>query len=166
MPTKRITLLAILTALALVLFLIESLFPPLFIPGAKMGLSNIVTLLALLMLHPKDVALLVIVRTILGATLAGIPSTLLYSLPAGLISLAISAALLYGVFPRISLVAISVAAAVTHNAVQNVIYCLVTGSPQLLSYLPYLAAAGAVAGVITGYAVWLVVRVIARGDWG
>ncbi|MCL1795827.1 MAG: Gx transporter family protein [Clostridia bacterium] len=159
MSIKRLALLSILTALALIMFFVESMFPPLFVPGAKMGLSNVVTLLALLTLRPLDAMTLIVVRTVLGATLSGTPSAVMYSLPAGLASAALSMALLRFVFPRVSLVAISAAAAVVHNAVQNVIYCLVTGSPEMLVFLPPLALAGAAAGAATGYAVICIVRV-------
>ena len=44
---RRIATLAVLTAMGLIMFMVESLFPPLFLPGAKMGLSNIFSLLTL-----------------------------------------------------------------------------------------------------------------------
>ncbi len=160
MSIKRLSLLSILTALALILFVIESLFPPLFIPGAKMGLSNLVTLFTLVVLGPLNAVTLVIVRTTLGSLFSGGLSTLMYSLPAGICSVLLSAALMKGLFPRISLVAISIAAAVMHNLVQNAVYCLIMQSPQMLGYLPYLAVAGVAAGLINGYAVHLLVKVI------
>lgn len=160
MNVKRLTLLSILTALSLILFIVESLFPPLFIPGAKMGLSNVVTLFTLVLLGPLNAVLLVVMRTTMGALITGSISSLLYSLPAGLVSVLVSAALLGLAFPRVSLTAISVVAAVFHNITQNAVYCLITQSPQMLAYMPYLALAGAAAGLITGYAVYLMLRVI------
>ena len=149
---------AVLTAIALVIHVVESLFPPLFIPGAKMGLSNIVTLITLCLMGPVDALLLVVVRTTVGAMFAGGFSTLIYSLPAGLISALISALLANTVFPRISLVAVSVVAATVHNMAQNLLYCLVTGTPRMLLYLPYLALAGVVAGFITGYTAYRIMK--------
>jgi len=44
---KRQVQLAMLTAVALVLHIIESLLPPLPVPGAKIGLANVATLISL-----------------------------------------------------------------------------------------------------------------------
>lgn len=160
MHSKRMAMLSILTAFALIIFVIESLFPPLFIPGAKLGLSNVVTLLTLCLLGPGDALLLTLLRTVLGALVTGGISTLMYSLPAGVASVLLSALLMRRAFPRISLVAVSVAASVLHNLTQNLIYCLISQTPQMLGYAPYLAMVGAAAGLVTGYAAFLVIRTI------
>ena len=125
-----------------------------------MGLSNIVTLLALCMTGPFGALLLIIVRTTLGSMFTGGLSTLMYSLPAGIISVLASALLMRTLFPRVSLVAVSVVAATLHNTVQNLLYCFITDTPRMLLYLPYLALAGVVAGFITGYAAYTIIRYI------
>ena len=99
MRVKRITILSVLVALAMIMFMVESLFPPLFIPGAKLGLSNIFTLLALVLLGPIDALLLIIVRTVFTSMLFGGFSILMYSLPAGIVSVVVSAILLQFAFP-------------------------------------------------------------------
>ncbi len=147
---KRIALLGILTALATITFMIEGLFPPLFLPGAKMGISNIFTLLAVILLSPLDGLILVAVRTTLGSLFTGGLSSWLYSFSAGVASVIVSGLLVFLFFDKISVVAISVAAAVVHNAVQNTVFCLVTGTPEMFVYLPYLALMGIVAGLIVG----------------
>ena len=157
--TKRITLLSIFTSLALITFLIESHFPPLFLPGAKMGLSNIFTLMCLVILTPLDAFILIFVRTFLASLFFGGINTLIFSLPAGVISVALSSVLTYA-FPKISLVAISVASAVLHNLVQNLIYVWVTGLKLMLGYMPYLALIGILAGVIVGVCAQLVIKAI------
>ena len=68
---KRIATLSVLCAMGLIMFMVESLFPPLFLPGAKMGLSNIFSLLTLYMLGPIDALVVVVVRTILGSMFGG-----------------------------------------------------------------------------------------------
>ncbi|MHB1314446.1 MAG: Gx transporter family protein [Christensenellales bacterium] len=160
MKTKRITVLSVLTALAMIMFMVESLFPPLFIPGAKLGLSNIFTLLALVMLGPADALALIGVRTILGSAFFGGFSTLMYSLPAGIVSVLVSILLLYLFFPHISIVAISVTAAVMHNLTQNIIYCVVSRTPQMYAYMPYLALVGVLAGLVIGFTARLIVKYV------
>ena len=155
---RRLAYLSVLTAMGLIMFMVESLFPPLFLPGAKMGLSNIFSLLALFVLGPVDALILVVIRTVLGSLFVGNISTLLYSLTAGIVSVVISAILVQFVYPKISVVAISVVSAIMHNLTQNVVFCLVSNTPQMFSYMPWLALLGIVAGLIVGFAVWLILR--------
>ncbi len=157
---RRIALLSVLTAMGLIMFMVESLFPPLFLPGAKMGLSNIFSLLALFVLGPTEAFILVIVRTTLGSVFTGNVSTLIYSMTAGLTSVAVSTLLVEFVYPRISIVSVSVVAAVMHNLAQNVVFCLVSNTPEMFAYMPWLALIGVVAGIIVGFAVWFVLRTV------
>lgn len=155
---RRLAYLSVLTAMGLITFMIESLFPPLFLPGAKMGLSNIFSMLALFTLGPVDAFIVVVVRTTLGSVFTGNVSTLLYSMSAGIVSVIISALLVQFVYPRVSIVAISVVSAVMHNLTQNVVFCLISNTPQMFSYMPWLALLGVVAGLVVGFAVWLILR--------
>ena len=157
---KRIAGTAILAALALISFIIESLFPPLFIPGAMMGLSNIFTFLALILYGGGSGLATVLVKCLLGAVFGGNFSALMYSLPASLAALGAEYALFKLLFPKTSLVAISVVAAVIHNLVQNLVFCLVTQTPEALTYLPYLAVTGALAGVIVGLTCWSSLKIL------
>ena len=85
---KRLALCGILCGAALTIFVIEAQIPlPLPLPGMKLGLSNIITLFALLYLSPRDAFLILIARIILGTIFTGQPSTLLYSLSGGLVCL-------------------------------------------------------------------------------
>ena len=68
---KRIATLSVLCAMGLIMFMVESLFPPLFLPGAKMGLSNIFSLLTLYLLGPVDALIVVVGRTVLGSMFGG-----------------------------------------------------------------------------------------------
>ena len=155
---KRLAMLSVLTAMALIMFMVESLFPPLFIPGAKMGLSNIFSLLAVFLLGPTDAIILVVVRTTLGSVFTGNVSTLLYSMTAGIVSVLVSSILVEFAYPHVSIVAISVVSAVVHNLTQNVVFCLISNTPQMFAYMPVLALIGVLAGVIVGFGVWFILR--------
>lgn len=156
--SKRIASLAILSALGLIMFMVESLFPPLFIPGAKMGLSNIFSLLTLVVMSPFDAIIVVFVRTIVGSFFVGSMSTLIYSLTAGMVSVLISSLLYKFVFPNITLIALSAVSAVFHNLTQNIVFCLVTNTPQVFVYMPYLALLGVMAGIFVGIVVKLIIK--------
>ena len=157
---RRVATLAVLTAMGLIMFMVESLFPPLFLPGAKMGLSNIFSLLTLFVLGPIEAIILVVIRTTLGSIFTGNISTLMYSMTAGLVSVIVSIILVEFVYPKVSIVAISVVAAVMHNLTQNIVFCLVSNTPEMYSYMPWLGLLGIVAGIIVGFAVWFILRAV------
>lgn len=158
-------MLAVITALALITYLIEGLFPPLFVPGAKMGLSNIFSLVAIIVLGPADAVIMVVVRTLIGG-LFGNVSALLYSLAAGIISVLTEIILIYALYPRISLLAVSVAGAVLHNLTQNVIYMFVTNTAGVMAYSPYLALIGILSGLIVGVAAYLLIKKVPMRIYG
>ena len=103
---KKIAVLAIFITLSLITFIIENQFPPLFVPGARMGLANIFSFTALIMFSPVEAFIVVAVRTGLGAIYAGNVSALLYSFTGGVVSMAISSVLMYTVYPRVSVMAV------------------------------------------------------------
>lgn len=148
--TRRYALLAVLTGCSLVVFLIENRLPPLFFPGAKIGLANFFTLCALVLFSPREGILLVLARTILGAMFATTPTVLLYSLTGGLVSVAVSALLLYSPKAHFSLPAVSATAAVLHNLTQCCVFALITATPLVLWYFPYLALIGCLSGCCIG----------------
>ena len=157
---RRVATLGVLTAMGLIMFMVESLFPPLFLPGAKMGLSNIFSLLTLFVLGPTEALILVLVRTSLGSVFTGNVSTLMYSMTAGVVSVVVSIILVEFVYPKVSIVAISVVAAVMHNLTQNIVFCFASNTPEMFSYMPWLALLGVVAGIIVGFAVWFILRAV------
>lgn len=160
---KRIATLSVLCAMGLIMFMVESLFPPLFLPGAKMGLSNIFSMLTLFLLGPVDALVVVVVRTVLGSLFGGGVSTLMYSLTAGIVSVVVSAFLVEFVYPNASIIAISIVSAICHNITQNVVFCLVSNTPEMFSYMPWLALVGILAGLIVGFAVNLILRALPNG---
>ena len=156
---KKISVLALMTALGLIMFMIESMFPPLFFPGAKMGLSNIFSLLTLILYGLPEALLVAAARTVLGSLFAGNASLLLYSLTAGIVSVCVSRLLLFA-FPKISILCVSIVSAVVHNCVQLFVYFLQTQTPLIFSELPYLVLLGVLAGVIVGITVIVTVKAI------
>ncbi len=156
-PTTKITLCAILTALAIVSFVIENLFPPIIFAGARIGVSNIFILLTLIVLGIPYAYIALTVKTLLGSLFAGNISMLIYSLPAGAIALTAETLLLVFV-KKISLPAVSVVGAVTNSAVQNIVFCIITGTLEILYYLPYLILIAVLSGLTIGVAVFLIVK--------
>ena len=154
--TKRLVLLAMLTAVAMILSYVESLLPPVGIPGVKMGLANIAVIFALFRFGWKEAAALSLVRVVLVSLLFGSVGAMLYSLAGAVLSLAVMALLRR--IDRFSTVGISVAGGVAHNAGQILMAMLILQTKQLLGYLPVLAVSGIAGGVLTGLAAALLIR--------
>ncbi len=150
--TKRLVLLAMLTAVAMILSYVESLLPSVGIPGVKMGLANIAVIFALFRFGWKEAAALSLVRVVLVSLLFGSVGAMLYSLAGAVLSLAVMALLRR--IDRFSTVGISVA----HNAGQILMAMLILQTKQLLGYLPVLAVSGIAGGVLTGLAAALLIR--------
>lgn len=154
--TKRLVLLAMLTAVAMILSYVESLLPSVGIPGVKMGLANIAVIFALFRFGWKEAAALSLVRVVLVSLLFGSVGAMLYSLAGAVLSLAVMALLRR--IGRFSTVGISVAGGVAHNAGQILMAMLILQTKQLLGYLPVLAVSGIAGGVLTGLAAALLIR--------
>lgn len=154
--TKRLVLLAMLTAVAMILSYVESLLPSVGIPGVKMGLANIAVIFALFRFGWKEAAALSLVRVVLVSLLFGSIGAMLYSLAGAVLSLAVMALLRRT--DRFSTVGVSVAGGVAHNAGQILMAMLILQTRQLLGYLPVLAVAGIGGGILTGLAAALLIR--------
>ena len=80
MKTRKLTTMALLSAVALTIFIIEAQIPALIpIPGVKLGLANIVTVFAVFALGAKEGAGILFVRIFLGAILSGNFGSIFYS---------------------------------------------------------------------------------------
>ena len=150
MSVKRLSVNAVLTAVALGIFVLEAQLPPLTpIPGIKLGLANLITLFALVFLTPKDACLILLSRILLGSLFTGTPSVLLYSLAGGMASLWVETLFLRHNQEKF-LWGVSALGALTHNTVQLLVALLMTKTPSILFYLPLLWISGLVTGIFTG----------------
>ena len=149
MNTKKIAYYSLLIALALVLSYVESQIPPLMsVPGMKLGLTNLVVLVALYRLGYKDAILINIVRILIVGFTFGNGVSILYAISGAIISF-ITMALLKR-FTSLHVIAISTAGGIMHNVGQILMAMVLFGSKQLLWYLPFLWASGIAAGIIIG----------------
>jgi len=110
------------------------------------------------MLSSADAIILIVVRTTLGSLIVGNIFSLIYSLSAGVISLCAAIVLVQFVYPRISLISISITSAIIHNIVQTLVYCALVQNLYMISYLPYLALFGIASGLIVGALVYLLIH--------
>ena len=150
MKIKQLTIDALLTAIALTIFMIEAQIPaPIPIPGIKLGLANIITVFAIFAFTPKDAFLILFVRVFMGSIFSGQISTLLYSAAGGCLCY-VAMLFLRKILSINQIWVASVIGAVFHNIGQIIVAILVTGTPSIAIYLPILMVSGIVAGLFTG----------------
>lgn len=150
MSIRRITILGLLTAVALTIFMIESALPALApIPGVKLGLANIVTLFILLRLQVTDAALALFVRIILASVFAGQMVSFLYSICGGVLCL-VTMAIVNRLLNKKLIFLTSVIGAMAHNMGQIFAAYFVLGMRGILVYVPFLIVSGVVTGLFTG----------------
>ena len=146
---QRITRIALLTALSLILFILEGFLPlPLPVPGAKLGLAAIVTLIALYMLPARDAALMLTLRIVLASAFGGGLAPMLYSLAGGAASFA--AMVLLKRYTQLSIVSISAAGGFLHNMAQLLVAAAVLETTALFVYAPVLGIVGIFTGILIG----------------
>ena len=155
---RRLTELAVLTSVSLIMFIIEMQLPPVVpIPGVKLGLANIITVYAVYCYKPQEAALIFSVRVIIGALFSGNITALIFSFSGGLLCL-----LGMLVISRITdinmIIAASVLGAVLHNIGQTAAAVFVMRTTAVIAYLPFLLFSGCIAGAFTGACALLVIR--------
>lgn len=148
---QRYIFLSLLTAAALILSIIEGMIPlPYIAPGAKLGLSNIVTMTVIVVFGFKDAMLVVVLRCILLMLVATNPITFIYSIASGVMStIAMGFGLKY--FNKLSFIGVSVIGAMTHNATQVTVAAIIFGTFNLYYYMPVLSLVSIFTGCFVGY---------------
>ena len=150
MKVKRLTFLALLSAIALTIFMVEAQIPALVpVPGVKLGLANIVTVFAVFALGAKEGAAVLFVRIFLGAVFAGNFSTIFYSAAGGSLAILVTIGL-KRVLKRNQLWVAGCLGAVAHSVGQMAMAVLLTGTPGLVVYLPVMVAVSILTGCFTG----------------
>ena len=158
---QRITRIALLTALSLILFILEGFLPlPLPVPGAKLGLAAIVTLIALYTMSTRDAALMLTLRIVLASAFGGGLAPMLYSLAGGAASFAAMALLKR--YTQLSIVGISAAGGFLHNMAQLLVAAAVLETTALFVYAPVLGAVGILTGILIGITAQSLLQKISR----
>lgn len=163
MSTRKIAQYGLLTAMMLVLGLVERQFvlvPG--VPGIRLGLSNTVLLYALVLIDARGAWLLMALKVLLGGFLYAGVTGMLYSLAGGVLSMG---AMALGLRIRgVGLPGVSVLGAVAHMAGQLLVSRWLLGSWAALVQAPLLLVAAVVTGVLTGVIAQSVCRILAHGD--
>ena len=151
---KSIALFGMMVALAFTFSYLESLIPFDFaIPGVKLGLANLVVVVALYTMKPGEALCIVIIRIFLAGLTFGNAYSLAYSLCGGLLSYAV---MLLFKKTKLSIIGVSMLGGIFHNIGQIIVAAIVLGTERIAYYLPVLL----VSGVATGLAIGIVSKLI------
>ena len=156
--TRRLTELSVLTAVSLIMFIIEMQLPPIVpIPGVKIGLANIVTVYAVYRYKPQEAAMIFFVRIIIGSLFSGNITALIFSFCGGLLCL-LGMIIISRITDINMIVASSVIGAILHNTGQTAAAIFVMKTTAVIAYLPFLLFSGCIAGAFTGACAMLVIK--------
>ena len=146
---SRVAYFGVFTALALIFSYVETLIPVnLGIPGVKLGLANLIIVVALYKMRLSEAYLLSVVRVLLAGFIFGNYFSIIYSLAGGLLSLTVMALLKkWGGF---SLQGISIAGGVFHNIGLLIVAAVVVETFSVTYYFPVLLVAGLLTGLVIG----------------
>ena len=146
---NRVAYFGVFTALALIFSYVESLIPIHFgIPGVKLGVANLIIVIALYKMSIKETYALSVVRIVLAGFMFGYLFAILYSLAGGMLSLTIMSVLKR--VGKFSVFGISIAGGVFHNVGQLIMAAFVLESISIGYYFPVLLISGLVTGFVIG----------------
>ena len=156
--TKAVASLGVFTALALLLSYVEFLLPPLFVavPGIKIGLPNVIIILALYMSGLRSAIAISVLRVILSSILFGNAMVFAYSIAGAILSITVMAILKKA--DILSPVGVSVAGGVAHNMGQTIVAVILLDTPQIAYYMIVLTLTGIVSGAFVGLLGGLLMR--------
>lgn len=147
--TKKAAYFGVLLSLSLILSYVESLFPFGFgIPGVKLGLANLVTMIALFCLGTRQAILLSVLRVVLSGILFGNVFAVVYSLSGAAFSLTIM--ILFKKMKKFSVLGVSIAGGVAHNIGQIILATFLMENKAFFYYIPVLLIVGTVTGMLIG----------------
>lgn len=162
MNIRKTVLAALLACMALGIYALESIIPPIVpVPGVKLGLANTVTLVALYALGRRSAFAVLAVRILLCALLFGQPMSFLFSLAGGVLcyaAMCIAARFL----DRSQMWAVSIFGAFFHNLGQIAVAIAVTSQLAVAYYFLFLIISSVITGAFTGFCALYCLKLIEK----
>jgi len=164
---QHLTYLALLITFAVVIHTVEAAMPlPMPVPGVRIGLANIITLLTLILFGLRSGLMVAVIRSVLGSMFVGglFGFGFWLSITAGIIScLAMAFVLIFQKKGLVSLISVSVVGAAAHNVTQLAMASVIIASFELLmGYFPFLLLLSIPTGIFTGFAAYYLEGVTGR----
>lgn len=146
--SRKISMIAVFTAFAVIVSYVESFIPIIPIPGVKLGFANIAIVLAIYLIGIKEALIIDILRILIVGFLFGSVMSIAFALTGGILSFAVMA--LLAKWNKISIVTVSICGGITHNIGQIIVATLAVQTFAVVTYVPVLLIAGLVCGAIIG----------------
>lgn len=151
--TKKLVFLSLLVAAALALSIVESMLPiPILVPGAKLGLTNIIGLITIVLFGFKEAMIVAILRSITFAVATGSISSLFYSLSGAILSTIVMYLVYKFLSNYFSLIGVSITGAISHNVAQLGVASIIMESIKIFYYLPVMVLISLFTGYFVGLA--------------
>ncbi len=148
--SSKLVLTALMSGLALGIYALESLIPPIVpLPGVKLGLANAVSLVCLYILGVKETLAIIAVRVVISSLLFANPIAMLFSLCGALLSFFVML-ILKRLMSEVNIWAISIFAALAHNMGQLLMAVIITGQIEIMYYFFILTLSAIICGAFTG----------------
>lgn len=162
--THKLVYISLLVTLGTALHIMEAMLPnPFPIPGAKLGLANIVTLITLYLYGFKEGLGVAFLRVLFGSLLSGTIFSLSFmlSLSGALVSTLVMAVLI-GFIPAFSIIGVSVAGSLAHNLGQLMTASILIQAAGIFYYLPFLLFFSLPTGFSTGLITRMLLKYLPR----
>ena len=152
MKVQKIALLGVLLAVTIVIAILESFIPSFTIPGIKLGFANIIILVTLYEVGIWEAAFINLVRVLIVSLVRGtfLSMGFFMSLTGAFLSLGVMI-LFYLVIRKFSIIGVSVIGSLFHVIGQILIAIIYMGSVYVVLYLPIIALAAVITGVLVGF---------------
>lgn len=151
MTNKKMITISLFISMAIILSYVERLIPtPFLVAGAKLGLTNIITITTLVLLDRKSSFLVLVMRIVLVSILFAGFSGFLYSMTGGLMSYIGMTLMLKADLKDVTLVGVSVIGAVLHSLGQVLVAMILFANSALLLYLPAVLLTSLITGIFIG----------------
>ncbi len=145
---KKVSLIAMFSAFAIIISYVESFIPSIGIPGVKLGLANIVIVLAIYVLDVRYAIIIDIVRILVIGFLFGNLFSIYFAFGGAVFSILVM--FILKKFFDFSIITVSIFGGVFHNVGQIVVAMIAVGTYNVIYYLPVLMIAGIICGAIVG----------------
>ncbi|WP_373899602.1 Gx transporter family protein [Haloimpatiens sp. FM7315] len=156
-PLNKIIFLSLMTAIALIIYVVESQIPVIF-PGIKLGLANVISLVVLITLGGKEALIVMFLRTLLGSMFTGSVSSFLFSIAGGLLSNVVMIIIYRKFRKHLSIESISIVGAIFHNIGQLLVAAFIVKDFRIYIYLPVLT----ISALATGYFIGLTGKFLSK----
>ena len=158
MKTNKLTFMAMFLAVALVLHMVEAMLPPFCsVPGVKLGLANVITLMALRVFGKGEAFVLLMLRVVLGALISGNIMASFYGFAGGVLCFVIEM-VTNKLFDDEHIWMLSIIGAIMHNVGQIMLAVVLTSTTSIIWYFFPLTLAAIITGLLTGFVTMQVLK--------